>query len=176
MGCSISRASVLDCLSVLYPQDQLRALPIPIPPSTTITATATVTMQIFVLMLSISGGILRLRAFQALGTQFTFNISPSTTSKLITTGPYTIVRHPSYLGVLGLNSGLIAYHYIFARPGPMRFWAGTSYVGLVLVVLCVLMLLTSIYTTMWRATDEDEMLKRKFGEEWEQWRREEETM
>lgn len=45
------------------------------------------------------GAILRLWCFQALGHLFTFEVTIHPTHSLVTKGPYSFVRHPSYTGV-----------------------------------------------------------------------------
>ena len=46
-----------------------------------------------------SGAILRVRCFKALGQFFTFELSIHPSHTLVTTGPYSVVRHPSYTGI-----------------------------------------------------------------------------
>lgn len=43
------------------------------------------------------GGILRVSCFNALGKHFTYELSLIKGHQLVTTGPYNVVRHPSYL-------------------------------------------------------------------------------
>jgi len=46
------------------------------------------------------GGALRLWCFQTLGDYFTFELMTSSDQAVITSGPYKIVRHPSYAGLV----------------------------------------------------------------------------
>lgn len=46
-----------------------------------------------------SGAILRLWCFKTLGQFFTFELSIHPSHSLVTTGPYSFVRHPSYTGI-----------------------------------------------------------------------------
>lgn len=48
---------------------------------------------------AILGNLLRQRCFQELGTLFTFEVTILPDHKLVTTGPYSYVRHPSYTGI-----------------------------------------------------------------------------
>jgi len=45
------------------------------------------------------GALLRLWCFKALGSLFTFEITINPSHRLVTTGPYARVRHPSYTGI-----------------------------------------------------------------------------
>lgn len=47
-----------------------------------------------------SGIALRWWSFRTLGRYFTFRVMTSTDQPVITSGPYRMLRHPSYLGIL----------------------------------------------------------------------------
>ena len=53
------------------------------------------------------GGYIRYSCFRALGRLFTFEMSIRDEHKLITNGPYSVVRHPSYTGALLTVIGII---------------------------------------------------------------------
>ncbi|KAJ7233385.1 hypothetical protein C8J57DRAFT_1532523 [Mycena rebaudengoi] len=77
---------------------------------------------------------------------------PRLTIPLITSGPYAIVRHPSYSGALLAALGVALCHL---SPGTWLVWAvGAS-------VICAA--LTS------RIRKEDAMLQKNFGREWDEW-------
>jgi protein-S-isoprenylcysteine O-methyltransferase Ste14 len=48
---------------------------------------------------AISGNLLRQWCFRELGTLFTFEVTILPDHKLVTSGPYSYVRHPSYTGI-----------------------------------------------------------------------------
>lgn len=52
------------------------------------------------LALFAAGISLRLWSFRALGRYFTFTVQTSTDQPVITGGPYRVIRHPSYAGLL----------------------------------------------------------------------------
>src|ERR1700761_1780631 len=58
------------------------------------------------LCMVILGGLFRLWAQNSLGRFFTFEVTIKPDHKLITTGPYSLVRHPSYLGFIIMKAGL----------------------------------------------------------------------
>ncbi|KAG2114418.1 hypothetical protein DEU56DRAFT_866615 [Suillus clintonianus] len=61
--------------------------------------------------LSIIGGAVRVYCYYTLGRFFTFELSIRQDHKLVTSGPYSIVRHPSYFGVLCIVLGVLSCHF-----------------------------------------------------------------
>ncbi|KAL0569935.1 hypothetical protein V5O48_012027 [Marasmius crinis-equi] len=138
--------------------------------------------RVLALLFSISGCVLRMTCHRMLGTAFTWHVSghgESSSSKLkekrspklITTGPYSYVRHPSYAGYIPAWSGLAAYYLLpgswMREPGGfLSTGAGQAAIGfwiggwVVLTTLVVIM----------RMAIEDETLRKQFGQEWEKWR------
>lgn len=122
---------------------------------------------LFILLIYIAAPI-RLLAFKQLGQNFTFMLARP--KKLITTGMYTYVRHPSYptLLVCHIASGAL----IMRSRGITGCWlpawlAQWSFldVGVVLfpvINLCALLV---------RVREEEEMLKSEFGEEYKAYAR-----
>lgn len=93
----------------------------------------------------IAGGIgLRIWAIRALGAFFTPTVQISQQHQLVQSGPYALVRHPSYLGAfLALLGGAVV----------LESWAG-------LAVSCFLML----WVYHFRITLEENALMEAFGE------------
>jgi protein-S-isoprenylcysteine O-methyltransferase Ste14 len=58
------------------------------------------------LLLLCCGVGLRLWSFQTLGRYFTFTVKTSQDQPVISTGPYRVVRHPGYAGILAAVVGL----------------------------------------------------------------------
>jgi protein-S-isoprenylcysteine O-methyltransferase Ste14 len=127
-------------------------------------------ITLFGITLMAFGTLVRLRCYEALGSLFTFDLCIKPEHRLITSGPYSFVRHPAYLGSLCLTAGLT---FIGLTPGSwiiecavgsyrpaamfatqcawISWWAYTGGVG---------------YT---RAMAEDEQMRKKFGGEWERY-------
>lgn len=84
----------------------------------------------------------------ALGRQYSAEVTIQKDHRLITAGPYRWIRHPRYLGAALLSLGLsLAF----------RSWVGLAAGLLVLGVL------------LFRIHDEEALLHREFGEEWERY-------
>ncbi|KIJ08273.1 hypothetical protein PAXINDRAFT_139396, partial [Paxillus involutus ATCC 200175] len=58
-------------------------------------------------VLSIVGCCLRIHCYRALGRMFTYELSIRKDHKLITSGAYAIVRHPSYTGAVAILAGFL---------------------------------------------------------------------
>jgi protein-S-isoprenylcysteine O-methyltransferase Ste14 len=120
---------------------------------------------------------LRLAAFRTLGAHFKFHLSVQGDHKLVTAWPYSLVRHPSYTG------GLAALWAVNAAYGARGGWlrdvvwpwlardaslaARVAVGGMALGVAFVD--LTFPYALVRRATEEDAMMRKQFGQEWEEW-------
>ena len=56
------------------------------------------------------GGYIRYSCYRTLGKLFTFEMSIRDEHRLITHGPYRVVRHPAYTGVILTIIGIICWH------------------------------------------------------------------
>ena len=118
--------------------------------------------------LLLAGASIRVACYRALGAHFTFDLSLQEDHKLITDGPYAIVRHPSYTGFL-----LIAVGAMLTQLGPSSYWVQTGMwmtssgkaAGFVYMVIVAL----SGIITFARIGKEDAMLQETFKEEWDEW-------
>jgi protein-S-isoprenylcysteine O-methyltransferase Ste14 len=96
-------------------------------------------------MVTLLGGIaLRGWSFKALGEYFTFSVKVSSDQPVITTGPYRLLRHPSYTGVLLACAGIGL---------ASANWAGLA--GLVLLPLALI---------LWRIHTEEKALLATLGD------------
>ncbi|RPD55597.1 ICMT-domain-containing protein [Lentinus tigrinus ALCF2SS1-7] len=118
--------------------------------------------------LAISGGLIRWWCHRTLGHHFTWEVGTRDGHQLVTSGPYRIMRHPSYTGMFLQVSGnfmlLLSDGSFFAESGLRGTWVGK------LVATAVMTHLTWVCTGMlYRTKTEDEMLKGEFRERWDAW-------
>ncbi|KAF8996832.1 hypothetical protein BDQ17DRAFT_1310173 [Cyathus striatus] len=139
----------LEISLVLLPTKALR-LPTP---------SSEITPQFFLgSLLNLLGGRIRQACYNALGRFFTFEMGTHQNHKLITTGPYAFVRHPSYTGGLTALLGcLLVLNSSVWIPRIICGAACSVVVGFVLFVFH-------------RIDVEDEMLRKEFGVDWESWK------
>lgn len=118
--------------------------------------------------LSLCGGAIRLACYRWMGKHFTFDVSIRDHHKLITTGPYGIVRHPGYTGALLNVLGLYCFH---ASPGSLLRVSELLNIssGRISVGLLAMVMLVPLPFMRHRMRMEDMALKREFGQDWEDW-------
>jgi protein-S-isoprenylcysteine O-methyltransferase Ste14 len=110
---------------------------------------------------------IRLMCFQQLGPNFTFRLD--TPRKLVTTGLYSWVQHPSY--TTNIIVVLANFALFERRDGVAACWLPKSVVsgekfGTTLTVGSWVMVVIACYVLSVRIRDEEEMLKRTFSKEW----------
>ncbi|TCD65700.1 hypothetical protein EIP91_002276 [Steccherinum ochraceum] len=114
------------------------------------------------------GAYIRFTCFRALGRFFTFELALKDDHRLITTGPYAIVRHPGYSGMLVLIIG-----NMLALFSPGRWWMECGMwqtrLGQLMAGGVVLHELALIRILLSRVSKEDEILKKEFKEQWTSW-------
>ncbi len=116
-----------------------------------------------------AGCWIRLHAFSSLGKEFTFRLRVP--RKLVTTGVYSYIQHPSYTGkfmIVAANMALLQRvdaglgcwfpGWVVGERG-MWVWRVAG-VGLMVVILRL---------GRKRVSEEENMLKESFGKEWEAW-------
>jgi protein-S-isoprenylcysteine O-methyltransferase Ste14 len=116
------------------------------------------------------GAPIRLTAYGSLGKNFTFRLAIP--DRLVTTGIYNYIQHPSYTGqLLVLTGNLILLTRWDASVGCWmpRYWI-ESLEGWGWFLYCLLPV-AMVWGMSIRVRDEEAMLKEKFGKEWEQWHR-----
>ncbi|CAF3114908.1 unnamed protein product [Rotaria sp. Silwood2] len=110
----------------------------------------------------IIGGFGRIWCYRILGTFFTFEITIRDTHKLIKTGPYAYIRHPSYMFVCILAFGMFFVHQRLANLFPNSTWLNIQFGPVGFFLFCLVM----IVTIKRRVTREEEELAKNFGREW----------
>ncbi|KAG0702664.1 Isoprenylcysteine carboxyl methyltransferase family-domain-containing protein [Suillus ampliporus] len=118
--------------------------------------------------LIVAGGFLRWWCFRTLGRFFTFKLSVRKEHQLVTTGPYAVVRHPSYTGTILRSIGMLMLYAsqtsFIRRSGVLKF------PGLTLMLLALLMeRIVAVISLVCRISHEDEVMKSISRDEWENW-------
>lgn len=118
--------------------------------------------------LLVLGGGFRLWCYRTLGRLFTYRLSFEDDHHLITTGPYSVVRHPSYMGWTIFAVGLLTMQL---SPGSwfMECGPSDSNIGCFVMAAWVVYNLYLFSFVPGRMIREDLALKRQFGDEWLQW-------
>lgn len=102
-------------------------------------------IRILGLALTFIGFFLMNWSILILGKQFSVNVTIQENHKLITKGPYKLIRHPRYLGIIVF---LVGIPLIFLSVIPL-------FVDIVLISILI-----------WRIKDEEELMNKEFNEEW----------
>ncbi|KAF9492338.1 hypothetical protein BDN71DRAFT_1473927 [Pleurotus eryngii] len=122
------------------------------------------TMAVIGASITVLAGLLRLWCFAELGRLFDFHFNIKPDHQLVTSGPYSFVRHPSYTGIFASFVGATVYMY---SPGQwLRECGSSGSVGMAVGVMWGLNLVVCFYGLGTRMGAEDEGLRRRFGKEW----------
>ncbi|KAI0349599.1 hypothetical protein OH77DRAFT_1594147 [Trametes cingulata] len=119
--------------------------------------------------LIISAALLRIACYRTMGKHFTFQITIHKDHRLVTSGPYSVVRHPGYSALLMIVLGTMLCSF---GSGSWLRECGImeTSVGKVFGVAWVADLLyVPVVMVFFRLKTEDELLKKEFGREWEEW-------
>lgn len=114
------------------------------------------------------GGIIRITSYRLLGRLFTYELSIRPNHQLVTSGLYSLVRHPSYTGSLleGIGAGLCVL-----GPGSWMRECGIweTKVGKCLAFTWIGFVTFTLGNMALRTTNEDQFLRNEFGKEWDEW-------
>ncbi|KAF8876394.1 hypothetical protein BD779DRAFT_1560467, partial [Infundibulicybe gibba] len=113
------------------------------------------------------GASIRYSTFRYLGEMFTAELALKKNSRLVTSGPYSVVRHPSYSGVLLASIGIplsILCHgsWLAECSGYAHSWLATG-------VIWAPAFAIYMFVLNGRIKREDAMLSKGFGNEWVEW-------
>jgi protein-S-isoprenylcysteine O-methyltransferase Ste14 len=119
-------------------------------------------------LVTASSGMLRRACYKTLGPLFTFELTLRVDHRLVTSGPYAFVRHPSYSGVVLGVVGTLLVHF-----GPGSWWARAGWLGTqagqVYALCWCTMEAYVLLSIVLRAPTEDALLRKQFGARWDEW-------
>jgi len=101
------------------------------------------------LLIFAAGAFIKLRAMQQAGEAFTPHVKVEVKQKLVPDGPYVLVRHPSYLGLMLSYLGMAILF--------------NSKIGALALVVLVLP------AVLFRIKKEEKLLSNRFGEAWKKY-------
>lgn len=121
-------------------------------------------------LLMCMGTVLRVLSYRYLGRCFTFELAIKKDHKLVTDGPYAVVRHPSYTGAWLFNLGVAisllgpgsAYTELGLWTHPLGLVIGIAQLGIIAYIGITIAL---------RVQKEDMALKAEFRDQWSTWAR-----
>lgn len=115
-----------------------------------------------------AGASLRGLCYWYLGKNFTFQLALRKGHTLCTGGPYSIVRHPSYTGIV-----LCLLGHTLCMLGPGSWWAEShvyhTSLGKFVAVLWITMVCLLLGMAFTRVSKEDIIMKDAFGSQWVEW-------
>jgi protein-S-isoprenylcysteine O-methyltransferase Ste14 len=103
-------------------------------------------IQVLGLIILIVGALVREWAIALLGRFFARTVEIEKGHRLITDGPYRLVRHPAYTGMVMMYAGIVL---------GLATWVGTAF-----------MLLMTLIPTVYRIRVEEKVLVENFGEQY----------
>jgi len=113
------------------------------------------------------GVLLREWARIELGRFFTFQIGIRKNHVLIQTGPYSVIRHPSYIGHLLTSIGLLLYActcvYACVYSSNQEY---LSYLAYCAIIIPIIMVVINLYSVFIALPNEEIMLSKAFPDEW----------
>ena len=161
-------STLVVCMSIL---DTLHALDLfthIMPVDHTATARSFNAQLIFGLALTTASTALRFAAFNTLGKLFTFQLAILPDHKLVTNGVYAYCRHPSYTATPFIFVGVLL---TFTAPGSVLYDHLGVDLARKLATALALAAVRGSYVLVDRAEVEDEVMRKEFGKEWEEWAR-----
>ena len=119
-------------------------------------------------LLTIVGAGIRVACFRAMKRFFTFEVTVRDGHELCTSGPYSVVRHPSYTGWILQSIGVALWSCGAGSWAREAGWLDTL-VGRAVATAFIGLQTYISFGMMLRCSKEDELLRRQFGERWDAW-------
>lgn len=119
------------------------------------------------ILLSVFGTVLRMKSYRTLGRLFTFELCIRKDHVLIVTGPYSVIRHPSYIGLIMTIIGECCsqLHGSWVKECGIA----DTLRGQVLIGIWLWIAWAVVASLLLRIPIEDKLLHTAFGTEWEAW-------
>jgi protein-S-isoprenylcysteine O-methyltransferase Ste14 len=115
------------------------------------------------------GTWIRLMTYRHLGRFFRFETSIQKDHELVVSGPYSVVRHPSYTGVILTLAGQFPW-YLGKGSWIMESGLWNTMLGKVVVVIYFTMFnIFGSFFAVSRMSKEDMALRHQFGKKWDDW-------
>ncbi|CAI2163227.1 969_t:CDS:2 [Funneliformis geosporum] len=124
-------------------------------------------VDIICFLCTIGGFCLRLWCFNTLAKFFAFNLEIKKNHKLIKTGPYTLLIHPSYTGAFLTMSNVSLMFYQLHYYIPLYFSNNVRWI--LSLYLPTLLSFLGIYFSITRVILEEQMMRNNFGKEWDEY-------
>ena len=86
--------------------------------------------------------------------------------ELIVSGPYSVVHHPSYMGLILVLGGLVTWH-LSKGSWIMESGLWNTMLGKLLIVLYFSFMIIITFCRLARMSKEDIGLRNQFGKEWD---------
>ena len=122
-------------------------------------------------ILILTGMVLRLTTYRYLGKFFKYEASIQKDHKLITSGPYALVRHPSYAALIISHLGWVLWNGGDGSWFRALRWWDTLVGKCVFLTYFFGVLCGELYLVLARMKNEDEALRKCFKDQWEEWAR-----
>ena len=121
------------------------------------------------LVLMVSGAWIRMMTYRHLGRFFRFEASIQKDHELIVSGPYAVVRHPSYTGLMLVFIGWFPWQ-LGKGSWVMESGLWNTTLGKTFVMAYFIIYHFGVsYLVLERMSKEDAALKNKFGSKWDDW-------
>ncbi|KAF9072015.1 hypothetical protein BDP27DRAFT_1290836 [Rhodocollybia butyracea] len=120
------------------------------------------------LFLLVWGGYMRWASYRALGRLYTYEVSIRDHHKLVTTGPYSVIRHPGYIGSAVASTGILLCAF-----GPGSWMLECGWLDLlwakIFAALVIAFKVFCHFQFIRRTSAEDKMMRAQFGAQWDEW-------